>query len=207
MRNIKYMGTYEKEEQILRGYLPVKAVIFKESEDINKAILPGFLIALPVLFLMMIGFIYIIVQYIEVIIFDNFTLKFILTSIVAFAMQYVHEIIHALYFPKEYDKEIWFYPKNWAMFVYSDGLVKKKQWIWISLAPNVILGLLPYIVGFVTMILFPTSISFFVVFFGMAMTACGVGDYYNVYNAIRQVPKDAKIFNYGMHSYWIREES
>lgn len=43
------------------------------------------------------------------------------------------------------------------------------------------------------------------VFTTWIMTIMAIGDYANIYNAVRQVPKGAKIFNYGMHSYWISQ--
>jgi len=33
------------------------------------------------------------------------------------------------------------------------------------------------------------------------MTMMSIGDFANIFNAIKQVPNNAKIFNYGMHSY------
>jgi len=36
------------------------------------------------------------------------------------------------------------------------------------------------------------------------MIATGIGDYVNIYNAIRQVPKEGKVINYGLHSFWIK---
>lgn len=36
------------------------------------------------------------------------------------------------------------------------------------------------------------------------MTFLSIGGFANIFNAITQVPQNAKIFNYGMHSYWIK---
>ena len=33
----------------------------------------------------------------------------------------------------------------------------------------------------------------------------GIGDFYNVRNVFEQVPKDAYVFNYGIHTYWIED--
>lgn len=46
--------------------------------------------------------------------------------------------------------------------------------------------------------------SFAAVLISISMVATAVGDFANVYNALGQVPNSKKIFNYGMHSYWIK---
>ena len=43
------------------------------------------------------------------------------------------------------------------------------------------------------------------VFITWIMIIMSMGDFTNIYNAIRQVPKGAKIFNYGLHSYWLKD--
>ena len=34
----------------------------------------------------------------------------------------------------------------------------------------------------------------------------GIGDYYNIINALIQMPKGAKTYLYGFHSYWYLPE-
>ncbi len=43
--------------------------------------------------------------------------------------------------------------------------------------------------------------------FGALAISMGAGDYMNVFNAIRQVPKDARIYSSGIHSYWYYPQS
>ena len=39
-------------------------------------------------------------------------------------------------------------------------------------------------------------------FFGAIAIGSGAGDYINIYNALRQVPKGGLCYMSGMHSYW-----
>ena len=48
---------------------------------------------------------------------------------------------------------------------------------------------------------FPVSLV--VVMYSVSMALCAIGDYLNFYNCITQVPKDGKVFNRGLHSYWV----
>ena len=57
---------------------------------------------------------------------------------------------------------------------------------------------------FVIGMIFPKFI--FMTMFGMICTSMGAGDYYNVFNAIRQVPKNGRVYMSGMRSYWYVEE-
>ena len=57
---------------------------------------------------------------------------------------------------------------------------------------------------FVIGMIFPKLI--FMTMLGMICTSMGAGDYYNVFNAIRQVPKNARVYMSGMRSYWYVEE-
>ena len=63
-----------------------------------------------------------------------------------------------------------------------------------------IFGIVPYVIGMI----FPKFI--FMTMFGMICTSMGAGDYYNVFNAIRQVPKNGRVYMSGMRSYWYVEE-
>ena len=66
----------------------------------------------------------------------------------------------------------------------------------MSLLPNLVFGFLP----FVLFLLQPQWSILGTL--GVISIGCGVGDYYNVYNALTQVPKGAIIYNKGFHSYW-----
>ena len=46
--------------------------------------------------------------------------------------------------------------------------------------------------------------SLAIVFTTWIMTIMSIGDFANIFNAIRQVPKGGKVFNYGIHSFWFK---
>lgn len=50
--------------------------------------------------------------------------------------------------------------------------------------------------------IFPTKITLILLIVGSISVITGVGDYYNIYNTIYQVPRGASVFNNGLHTYW-----
>lgn len=82
-------------------------------------------------------------------------------------------------------------------FVVGNELMSKSRFVFMSLLPNIIFGFIPYIVGLVV------PQNFWLVWFGSCGIATGAGDYINVINAIRQMPKGAKTYMKGFHSYWV----
>lgn len=86
------------------------------------------------------------------------------------------------------------------LFVVGTETISKGRFIFMSMLPNLIFGIVPYVIGMI----FPKFI--FLTMFGMICTSMGAGDYYNVFNAIRQVPKNGIVYMSGMRSYWYVEE-
>lgn len=198
MFNIKFKGKYTDEKQIKTGYLPKDAVIFKEPNTIIKAFIMGGIISIPIIILISIGII------IKVNIRNIKPIIFVYTGIISFILMYVHEIIHALCFPKEAEKQIWTKFKEGALFIYCNETLSKKRFIWMCAAPNVILGVIPYILFIIGAFDFNSNISNIIALTSWIMISSGIGDYLNIYNTIRQVPKGGKILNYGFHSFWIK---
>ncbi|MCL1787401.1 MAG: DUF3267 domain-containing protein [Defluviitaleaceae bacterium] len=78
--------------------------------------------------------------------------------------------------------------------------ISKARFIWLSLFPNIVLGWLPLAVW--AFMPFHPVLSNGLFVFGMLATVCGAGDYYNAYNAARQMPKGSMQQLSGMNSYW-----
>ena len=70
----------------------------------------------------------------------------------------------------------------------------------MSLLPNIVFGVLPYIIALIC----PQLL--FLGTFGALAISMGAGDYYNVYNAITQMPKGAKTYLHQFNSYWFMPE-
>jgi hypothetical protein len=105
-----------------------------------------------------------------------------------------HELLHAIC----YKKDVYMYNdlSHGLMFVVGTEDMSKGQFIFMCLCPNIVLGLLPYI----AFLIFPHLVG--VGLFGIICTGMGFGDYINVFNAIKQMPKNSKTYLSGMHSYW-----
>ncbi|MGN0761656.1 MAG: DUF3267 domain-containing protein [Christensenellales bacterium] len=104
-----------------------------------------------------------------------------------------HELLHAICFKGD----VYLYT-NWSqglLFVVGPETMSKGRFVLMSLLPNLVFGIIPYIVGM--------SISnVFLMAFGSMATSMGAGDYYNVFNALTQMPKGARTYLYEFHSYW-----
>lgn len=207
MLNIVYKGCLEKEKLLITEN-PRNAVEFKECDSVGGVFVGGGIIALPFLILITLIMIYCIVcQYKEQegsVISCAVLMGLFGIVMVLFAVQYLHELLHAIFYPRTAKKEIWYTKKGNALFVYCKAHITKKRFIWICLAPNVILGMLPFAIfvciqGVISIYFFVPAII--ISYFTMIM---GIGDYYNVYNALCQVPKGGIIYNNGLHSYWYK---
>lgn len=191
---LHYKGKYNLDPQFLPcGEHKPGAVKFKEAESsaklsvIANGIALGILIVLGALAAVRISFYrsYDIVDVLYVI---------ILATVITIPFYFVHEILHAVCFKKD----VYLYT-NWKqgmLFVIGPEDMSKVRFIFLSLLPNIILGIIPYILGMI----FPNLILFTA--FGIIMTASGAGDYYNVFNALTQMPKGSRTYLHGFNSYW-----
>lgn len=108
-----------------------------------------------------------------------------------------HELLHALC----YKKDVYYYNNisSGLVFVVGTEDMSKLRFIFMCLCPNIFLGILPYII----FLFFPNLV--YLGLYGLICIGMGFGDYINVYNAIKQMPKGAKTYLSGMHSYWYLE--
>lgn len=110
----------------------------------------------------------------------------------------IHELLHAIFFKKD----VYYYNNlsQGLVFVIGTEDMSKIRFIFMCLCPNVFLGLVPYII----FLIYPNIV--FLGVLGLTCIGMGVGDYVNVYNAIKQMPKESKTYLSGMHSYWYLEK-
>ena len=205
MFHIRIKGKLEDEKEITKSELPSDAKVFDEGDSLQDAFTRAFLVSVPVILLVIICSILRLrpIAQNTAMNMKLFSISFVITMILSIGLRYLHEIIHALCYPLHSVKEIWNYKRNGAYLVYCDAKVSKSKFIWINLAPNIVLGGLPFIIWLLIADRLPTHITVCSVFLLWYMILGGMVDYYNIYNTIKQVPKDAHIFNYGPHSYWI----
>ncbi len=109
-----------------------------------------------------------------------------------------HELLHAICFKKD----VYLYT-NWKqgmLFVVGPETMSKSRFILMSLLPNLLFGCIPYSIG----LLFPRLVS--LTAFGIVCIGIGFGDYYNVFNALTQMPRGSRTYLYHMNSFWYMPE-
>ncbi|MCR5797450.1 MAG: DUF3267 domain-containing protein [Eubacterium sp.] len=109
-----------------------------------------------------------------------------------------HEFLHAICFREEVFMYIM--PSKMLLFVCGTESMSKARFVFMSLLPNIVFGLIPYILFLIV----PkwTILGYF----GAFSLGSGCGDYINVFNAITQMPRGAKTYLNGFHSYWYLED-
>lgn len=105
-----------------------------------------------------------------------------------------HELLHAVCFKE--DVYLYTNLSQGMVFVVGPETMSKGRFIFLSLLPNIVFGLIPYIVG----MCFPKLI--FLLVLGTLCIGMGAGDYYNVFHAATQMPKGARTYLYQFNSYW-----
>lgn len=100
----------------------------------------------------------------------------------------LHEILHTV-FNKE-DSFIYLYPKRLCMFVMNIEEESKRKRIFSLLFPNLILGVIPFIIA----LIFPPLRILGV--FAIPGIATGAGDYMNIFRFLRYIPNGAKIYTH-----------
>ena len=187
---LNFMGKYNGDP----ASLPSKphregAVAFKEPKDMKalSIIANGLALIIAVILL--------IPVFIKYSIWEHY-LELCLGALLSMLIMYPHEILHAICFKD--DAYIYSNLKQGLMFVFGAEDMTKTRFTLMSLLPNILLGLVPYIIG----LLIPwLSI---LAFFGTIALSSGAGDYINVFNALTQVPKGALIYMYGVNSFWYK---
>ncbi|MBQ2659238.1 MAG: DUF3267 domain-containing protein [Erysipelotrichaceae bacterium] len=105
-----------------------------------------------------------------------------------------HEFLHALCFKGD----VYMYEnlKRGMLFVVGPGTFTKGEFVFMSMLPNLVFGFIPFII-----FLIDPSHTILGTLGAVAISA-GAGDYYNVYNAVTQMPKGSKTYLHGTSSYW-----
>lgn len=205
MLNIHIKGKFENESQLIQGReLPENAVQFQEGETIHSAFQLGFALILPIILPMILFSIMRCSKIDKKLVFDNsFVFAVIISFILGRVLIYLHEFIHAIFYPREAEKTVWKNEKHGAYFIYCDVAISKARFVILCIAPSIALGIIPFFLWYVIAPLLEVEWIICIMVLTWIMTMMSMGDFANIFNAIKQVPNNAKIFNYGMHSYWI----
>ena len=184
---LHYMGKFNGDAETLpRGEHKPNAVKFKEFDSPRKQGLVcnalGVLIFAPLFVL----YIFRCEEY------NNNHLLY--GAIIGLLLTIPHEFLHAICFKK--DAYLYIFPKGGTLFVTGPEDMSRKRFIFLSLLPNIIFGFIPFIV----FCIFPELSLFGAI--GLVCIPCGIGDYYNVFNSLKQMPKGARTYLHGFNSYW-----
>ena len=160
------------------------AVMFKEPTDMTKFSIYMNIFALILMFILTFLTSYIVGEFT----FDT------IGCLLAFVCMIPHEFLHAVCFKED----VYMYNnlKQGTMFVVGPENMTKFRFCFMSLFPCLILGVIPYVIFLIN----PSLVTLGTMG-AISMASCA-GDFYNVFNAITQMPKGAKTYLCGMNSYW-----
>ena len=176
MKLIYKKGYDGNPDSLPHGEIKEGSVKFKEIDDITQAALLFNALCL-VLTLSLIVVLIIKYGFTQIITSPSFFIGVIMSMLVLFPYLYT-----AL--------------KKGLLFVTGIEPMSKRRFIFMSMLPNIIFGFIPYFLA----IFFPSL--YFLGFFGAICIGMGAGDYYNVFNALTQMPKNSYAYMYKMNTYW-----
>ena len=209
MFNIHFMGEYVSDEQLItRKEIPAEAVEFGIVDDLKKEFGRGLLILMP-LFVTMVALTYLKIRnYDYRLKFDlHFFLAFVLVCVLLTPLTRIHEIIHALCYPIDALKTIWHSKKDGAYFIYCEEIISRNRWLVVLLMPMLVLGVLPFVLWLLLPRLLPMPYDLAFAILCWLLTIMAMGDVANVWHVIKEVPKGADVFNYGlMRSFYIEKK-
>lgn len=115
-------------------------------------------------------------------------------SIFALLCAFPHELLHAICFKED----IYLYTnlKQGMLFVVGPETMSKGRFIFMSLLPNLVFGIIPYFIALTIPSLSALGV------FGALSICMGAGDYYNVFNATTQMPRGARTYLHRFNSFW-----
>ena len=187
---LHYKGKYDlNPESLPHGEHKPGAVKFKEAESSKQMAIIGNVLAVVLMIVFAIPAVWRARPYIA----DSIW-QMPLGCFASLVTLFPHEFLHAICFKE--DVYLYTNMKQGMLFVVGPETMSKGRFIFMSLLPNLVFGFLPYCIGMI----FPQMVFFLML--GCMAIGMGAGDYYNVFNALRQMPKGAKTYLYQFNSYW-----
>lgn len=187
---LHYKGKYDlNPESLPHGEHMPGAVPFKEAKDSRQLAIMANAASVVIMVLLAVPAWFRCREYLFA---SPFQMMF--GAIASMLILFPHEILHALCFKED----VYLYT-NWKqglLFVVGPETMSKGRFIFMSLFPNLVFGIIPYLLG----MLLPNLV--FAVVLGILATGMGAGDYYNVFNAATQMPRGSRTYLYQFNSYW-----
>ena len=194
MMRFHYAGKYVGPDQLpKREPMPAGAVAFREPDSAGMMGLIGNGLAL-VIFVVLYGLL--------VVRCGMGALNheaFFFGALLTLATMVPHEFIHAICFRGD----VYMYQalSKGLLFVVGPEDMTLGHFCFMSLLPATVLGVIPYLACMIAPSLTALGI------FGAMALASAAGDFFNVFNAVTQMPRGALTFLSGFHSYWYLPES
>jgi len=200
-----YKGKFESVEQLPKGNLPPNAVKFDEPDNMEgivkaamKYCAAAMALGLAVLVLGLFVHGFSRLQLLES--SASFFLALGAAILILVPSLFIHELLHAVCFRKNDIVELYVSLKSGTAFVTCTSPISKARFIFLSLLPNVVLGWLPLIAWVVFPIYgFWANVLWL---YALMHISVGGGDYLNVTNALRQMPKGSMAQLSGINTYW-----
>ena len=195
---LTYRGRYAGAEQLPKADLPPSAVPFREPADTAQLNLAAMKWSLGALALAaIVGAATIPLRGGLVL---GAGLRFVLGFAASFLTLLPHELLHGLCFGRGAEVHLFVSPKDLMAFVVCTRPISKVRFILMSLLPNLVFGWLPFLTWCFTP--YSGMGSDILLWFSFCCISFGGGDYMNVWNALRQMPRGSIQQISGFHSYW-----
>ena len=184
---LHYMGKYDLNPESIpaKPHKP-NYVRFKEPEDSKKLSAVATAIVIPILVVLCIPIFLTRDQ--------NLHINILIAMLLSFLVLFPHELLHAICFKE--DVYLFTNFKQGMLFVVGPEDMSKSRFIFMSLLPNIILGVIPYLIFLFSPNLLVLGI------FGAINISSGAGDYINVFNALTQMPKGSRTYLHHFNSCW-----
>lgn len=197
MPKIVWKGIIKSEKDFPAADIPKDAKKIDSEEDMKKMQIKALPFMIPSVFLCFIG------MFVKTFIANEKVINvgfLFLGIIIGLFLIIVHELLHAIAFPKNATVYIGIMPKSLTAVALSSSPVKRNRFIFLSILP-VVLGLIPFVIFCLSSnnlkelngILFGVSI--------MGMISV-YPDIYNVCNILKVVPKNGTIQNNKNETYY-----
>lgn len=199
MPKIHWIGIIDEKEieKYQKGELNSKAVKMKMPTTMNKMMTKALPFLIPA-FIIMFALMNIKTSINQQNVVDR--LFILIGAIIGFALLLVHEVLHAIVYPKGVNTYVGIAKPITFVALASYPLSKKRF---------IVMCLLPYMLGIIPLIVFWLSPAYLRelngVLFGMACMgmASPYPDAYTVYQVIKQVPKNKQVQYYGEDIYYV----
>ena len=196
---LKYKGIFKEYDQLPLGELPPNAVKFNEPDSLIKLNIVALIFLIPAFFFVAIIMVFSILLHGELAL-SGANYAGLIGIGLAFLTILPHELLHAVGFGKDAEVEMYVSLKLMSAFVVSTHPITKLRFIMLSLLPNMLFGWFPLMIW--AIIPYYGLLSDVLFYFSLFGILVGVGDYLNVYNATRQMPKGSMQQLSGFNSYW-----